>query len=37
MWPLMMSGSLVELVAVGEELVEVDFTEDGAQRGLGEL
>ena len=29
--------ALVELVAVGEHLVEIDFAEDGAQRGLGEL
>ena len=27
----------VELVAVGEDLVEVDFTEDGAEGGLGVL
>ena len=29
--------ALVELVAVGEDLVEVDFAEDGAECGLGEL
>ena len=29
--------ALVEAVAVGEELVEVDLAEDGAEGGLGEL
>src|SRR6202035_3944200 len=29
--------ALIEVVAVGEDLVEVDFAEDGAEGGLGDL